>query len=565
MFFEFLVLPQGLTTSPYIFSRFTLAITNYLRRTLTQVAFLTYLDDLGWAIPPGTSLEKCAEINETIRMTFLNSGWVLSQKKSIFDPSCSTFILLGITVILSPKVMVDLPEVRKEKIITLLEKMILSGTTTPREYFVVGGSLQSAEIVLGPSITMFFRYIYSSVTQALGGDSTAIHLWDKPLKITIDCLGELKHWLHILKRAICRNYHRAPWVIRLDQITWQCWVDASGSGLGSLARLFLSDSLDPTIEFPGWMKKGTKVEPGRLALLYGQHVACQLLTEIQQFDSSTLRETRGLVAATIIHAEEWRDRSVQIFVDNAALERIAIRGSSIEEIHTLIRSWVTLCMEYNIRIQVIWIPRSLNVAADIMSRQFLTVRFDTEDYCLSHKAYQQICLYFNFQPSIDLFANIENTKCDKFYSRYAAVGTAGIDAFYQEQWGLNFYAFPPVDDAGLFLKQFLNPSLQGQHPLRGILILPLWRRLESTRIILDGNHFIPQVRAWYGLGRDSFTLGDVGSASFLNDNRGGHRIPFVAVLLDNSLSLPILPARRRFCLKKHLNDLHDPCTTCPHP
>ena len=51
-FYEFWVLPQGITTAPYIFSRFTLAITTYLRRTVLYVIFITYLDDLGWAIHP---------------------------------------------------------------------------------------------------------------------------------------------------------------------------------------------------------------------------------------------------------------------------------------------------------------------------------------------------------------------------------------------------------------------------------------------------------------------------------------------------------------------------------
>ena len=55
-YYEFMVLPQGITTAPYIFSRFTpLAITSYLRRTVPKALFITYLDDLGWVISQFTS------------------------------------------------------------------------------------------------------------------------------------------------------------------------------------------------------------------------------------------------------------------------------------------------------------------------------------------------------------------------------------------------------------------------------------------------------------------------------------------------------------------------------
>ena len=136
-----------------------------------------------------------------------------------------------------------------------------------------------------------------------------------------------------------------------------------------------------------------------------------------------------------------------------------------------------------------------------MSRQFLTIRFDSEDYCLTPQAYSQVCTYLGLIPDIDLFASLENRRCSNFYSRYVTVDTRGIDAFFQDHWGTHFYAFPPVDDCGRFIRQFLDPTLQGSKSLKGILILPFWVRLESTSLILsESGHFIPQVRAWISLG-----------------------------------------------------------------
>ena len=92
-YYEFCVLPQGITTAPFI-SRFTLAITSYLRRTLFMVLFITYLDDLGWAIRPGYTPEERTRINEYIRLTFVRAGWVLSETKSIFANNVTELIYL---------------------------------------------------------------------------------------------------------------------------------------------------------------------------------------------------------------------------------------------------------------------------------------------------------------------------------------------------------------------------------------------------------------------------------------------------------------------------------------
>ena len=561
-YIEFLVLPQGLSTSPYIFSRFTLAVAKHLRHTISDAAFITYLDDMGWAIGPSATLSRRTEINQLIRLTFLHCGWVLSQKKCIFSPTCTELILLGITIITSPTLQVDLPLVRAEKITDLIESMLSKGITTSREFFCVGGGLQSAEIVLGPSITMYLRFIYEAVSITLKEDITNLALWDKAIRINDDCKEELEWWLALLKKGVRRDYHQPPWVLQLCQLKYQAWVDAGRACVGSLCRLFVPGAVDPVLEYPGWLDKSLILNPGLLAQKYGHMVACQLLREIEQFDSSTLRETRGLLACTIIYAIRWRNCAVQIFVDNAALERIAIRGSRIPEIHKVIREWVSLCMEFNIKVQVIWIPRERNHPADIMSKNFLALTLDTDDYSLSTLAYQRVIKYFNLLPDIDLFAANTNNRCKRFYSRFSSEDSAGIDAFFQPEWGTNFYAFPPVDDGGRFLRYFLNPQLQGKYRLRGILIVPLWVRLESTRLLLNGgDHFIPQVRAWYALKGTDITKGAIGTASFLNLNKGGHKTPFVALLLDNTLGLPEVPPPQRFCLKSYYQD-KTPCRSC---
>ena len=82
------MMPCGKTQKSYYSARHhhcALAITSSLRRTLYMVLFITYHDDLGWAIRPGCTPAERTRINDFIRSTFFRAGWVLSETKSIFD------------------------------------------------------------------------------------------------------------------------------------------------------------------------------------------------------------------------------------------------------------------------------------------------------------------------------------------------------------------------------------------------------------------------------------------------------------------------------------------------
>ena len=163
-----------------------------------------------------------------------------------------------------------------------------------------------------------------------------------------------------------------------------------------------------------------------------------------------------------------------------------------------------------------------------------------------------------------MFASANNTKCPSFVGRHADIGSIPdtIDAFYQASWGNAFYAFPPVDDAPRALTHILS-----QTSVRGVLILPLWVRLSSFSILFpDGKHFIPQIRGWSLLSNADFTRGPYGHATFLSPTRGGHKTPFIAVLINTAHDAPTelsdLPGRL-FCLSAYYGRPSD-CNLCSH-
>ena len=561
-FYEFHVLPQGISTAPYIFSRFTLAITAYLRRTITDASFITYLDDLGWAIHPAVPTTRRSEIHALIRDTFLRAGWVLSVKKSLFNPLLTSLVLLGVQITTTPHLQVDFPPDRKQKLLTLITDTLGAPTYTPRTLMSIGGSLQSAVIILGPSITLFLRNTYCIIADTIGGDAANKSLWDGLLPRSEEVSFELLHWKSVLEGSTFSDYHRPVWLISDSDLTDQGLTDASGTALGGIALDI--NHLDPTEVPLGEAYWFDKLPPhaGEVLFCFGHYLSVKMLTPQQQQESSTFRELLGVIHLVKVHRVRWSGKCVRIFVDNAAVVKIYLRGSSIPHLHRLVQELVKLLTSSNIRIKLIWIKRALNMGADLMSRQYQQAYADIEDYQLTDEAFNRLQrLYGKFNR--DMFANAENAKCPLYVSRYADVGSqpGNIDAFYQPAWGHNFYAFPPVDDSYKALEHILH-----QPNARGLLVLPLWVRLNTFhRLFPDGNHLIPQVIGWTLLKHRDFTKG-TGHASFLSVDRGGHNTPFLAILLDTSANpVPLNSSPPyRFCLKGYYGDLSE-CPTCWNP
>ena len=244
---------------------------------------------------------------------------------------------------------------------------------------------------------------------------------------------------------------------------------------------------------PAYWYDGTTPHAGQIFADFGHEIDMVLLTDEQKKESSTLRELLGLVRVCLVHLRNWSGHCVRVFVDNAALAKIMIRGSRIPCLHTRVRKLVATLTNHNIRIKVIWIPREKNRGAVTASKKVELERLDLEDYTLSTNAFQRLTsLYGPFK--IDMFANAINTKCHHFIGRHADIGStpSTIEAFFQPYWGQAFYAFPPVDDAPRALAHILS-----QPSTRGILILPLWVRLNSYSMLFpDGNHLIPQIKGY---------------------------------------------------------------------
>ena len=128
-----------------------------------------------------------------------------------------------------------------------------------------------------------------------------------------------------------------------------------------------------------------------------------------------------------------------LHTDNINSSIILAKGSPKYRLHKYAAEIDSLCIKFNIKLQPIAIPRTLNNFSDAMSKCL-----DLEDYSVTDQFYQSISVEFDVCCNFDRFANNMNTKTEMFNSASFCLGTSGVDSFCYD-WGLGSInrLFPP--------------------------------------------------------------------------------------------------------------------------
>lgn len=80
-FYCFTVLPFGLTSAPYIFTKCLRPLVKYWRANFVDI--VVYLDD-GWGCSPDFS--SCVKTSNFVLKTLMKAGFLVNKAKSIWDP-----------------------------------------------------------------------------------------------------------------------------------------------------------------------------------------------------------------------------------------------------------------------------------------------------------------------------------------------------------------------------------------------------------------------------------------------------------------------------------------------
>ena len=170
----------------------------------------------------------------------------------------------------------------------------------------------------------------------------------------------------------------------------------------------------------------------------GRHTCHKNLTTKERLKSSTWRELLAIDYALKCFVPLLENTSIHLKTDNFATLVITRKGSNKTSLQKFAENINKICVENSIKFEISWIPHNNNAAADAISK--LT---DYDDWQTTLEFFQKISETWE-KFTIDRFANNENTKTEKFDSKYWCPGTSDVNAFTVSWSGKNNYLVPPI-------------------------------------------------------------------------------------------------------------------------
>jgi hypothetical protein len=338
-YFQFTVLPFGLTSAPFIFTKLLRPVVSYWRAQ--GIPVVVYLDD---GIGCCGDFDRCATYSSTVRTTLLELGFVFSEEKCLWPPS-TRITWLG-CVIDSNTGIIQASQRRIHKLQNLLDNMCDSvnkpssggNIVHVKSVASIVGSIISLGICCGTVTRIMSRYLHFIINSRESWNSLVV----------LDCPAqrELLFWKLKLKAMNGIPFWKTSTVpVKV------VYSDASGTGCGAHVNF------DNRIFQANW-------------------------SEAESAKSSTWRELAAVKLALSSYIEQMKGSHVAWYTDNQNVVTIIECGSKVRELQDLALDIYVLCSTNKVCVTPVWIPRDMNCTADCISK---TIDFD--DYmvkmCLS--------------------------------------------------------------------------------------------------------------------------------------------------------------------------------------
>ena len=400
-FYVFKVLPFGLATAGFIFSKVTREAVKFWRSSGHKI--IMYLDD---GLAGANTIQSAYVLSSKIKNDLEKLGFLLAHEKCDWKPR-QNVTWLGLIWNMASGTM-HLTEERTQNIeqnIEMLLTHLRSGNRVVNVRFLASivGQLISAQTVFGQIVRLRTRNAYSCVNDRLG--------WNSKIYVTREAETEMSFWhenlvpLNEKGNSFCHLTER-------DVIDLKMFSDASNTGYGG----YLADQNDEFIAnsdmFGNWISHEMK-------------------------QSSTWRELEAVNRVLHQNLSNIQGKTVQIISDNRNVSHILQVGSKKECLNEIGLEILDVCVSNDIRVVPLWIPRSINVQADRLSRCF-----DCDDWGIQWWVYLSLDLQWG-PHTYDRFASFYNRKCEKFSSKFWCKEAQSVDAFKDSWLNENNWIVPP--------------------------------------------------------------------------------------------------------------------------
>lgn len=411
--YEFVCLPFGLCTSPFVFTKLLKPVINDLRSR--GYLSVLYLDDF---LCLGRSMEECRDnIKQTVDL--LNRlGFIINHEKSCLIPKTRCkylgFLLDSVTM------RVELPENKKLLLLSQMKIFKKKKKFKIRDFAQLVGSL----VACCPAVEyglLHCRLFERAKVRALNSNEGS---FDAMMSMPGFVQRDWDWWMRAIPLA-----NRA---IKEYKFIKTIFSDASLSGWGAFCE--------------GESANGLWDETERS--LHINHL-----------------ELKAALLALKCFAADLRDVEILLKVDNTTTMAYINRmgGVRFAGLHDLACEFWSWCEERRLWVHATYIPSNDNCEADYSSRIDNT---DTE-WELADTAFDEITRCFRTME-IDLFASRINSKCQLYCSWRRDPEAFAFDALTISwtQWFV--YAFPPFSLIARVIKKIRDDRAEG------ILVVPFW-------------------------------------------------------------------------------------------
>lgn len=383
-FYQWNVLPFGLSEAPLVFTKILRPVVQHLRSLNLRVNL--YLDDFLLMVAAGKSP---ALDRDTLLQALARAGLHVNLEKSVLTPSTSAEYL-GLEINTNGPPTFRVPPSKLRKIRHEISRRLRDTAPFPARYLArLAGLCVSTLRAILPG-RMLLRNVYRQVS--------GVNL-DRIIVLSPGSRQDLEWWLHALS-----HWNGAAALPLPADMTLP--TDASDSGWGA--------TLDDRQARGSWTHQKTSRHH-----INSRELEAALLG---------LRSFLPLVS----------DKSVLLRSDNvtvvASINKLYGRSPRL---NSLVRQIFDLCREHKITLRAMWIPGKTNLEADRLSRAA-----DPSDWELTDIAFKLID--FELGPhTVDRMASSTNSKLRRFNSRLYDPRAEAVNCFAQDWSGESNFVVPP--------------------------------------------------------------------------------------------------------------------------
>jgi ribonuclease HI len=448
-FYVYTQLPFGLAPACWAFSRLTRDVLGAFKRV--GIANSGYIDDSVYA-----NKDKDLLVKQQHRVldTWQNLGFIVNMEKSQLKPSQQVkYLGMYIDTVAGT---FFVPAEKRAKFIKACTDLLaaLHDPVPVKALASVKGQLLSFAWAFGSvPVRIFSRQLDLNIVAATS--------WSADVRLSQPCRDELLFWIEIFSQfdGLARIWRPVSWEV-------QIYTDAAGK--------------DP-VNMGGWgawtLIKGTKL------------VAGGRWTSFESDRSSTWQELQAILNSLKAYNgpdHALANKNILLYTDslNAALS--INKGSSRSADCIRVRQalfW--FCLQHDICLEAVWVPRELNEEADALSKTEdpTDIMLDPSIFADLEQQWGPFCL--------DLFASSVSTQLGSFYSRLYTPGAAGVNAFAYEWNSGTYWAYPPFS----LVRQVIKHAQLCKARL--VLVCPAWCYTPWWRLLTNNSptHFAPMVHS----------------------------------------------------------------------